>query len=92
MTVDEMLHRMSSRELAEWMAFSELEPFGGQQEDGRFGVIACLIASIYRGKNSPVPSPGDFFASLKSDKSERHQQTEESMKRVLFRTAKGRKP
>jgi len=34
MTVDEMLRRMSSREITEWMAFSELEPFGGIQEDG----------------------------------------------------------
>ena len=89
MTVDEMLHRMSSRELAEWMAFSELEPFGGQQEDGRFGVIACLIASIYRGKNSPVPSPGDFFTSLKVDGSEKPQQTEADMKRILLRAGKG---
>jgi hypothetical protein len=48
MTVEEMLSRMSSMELAEWIAFSKVEPIGDEREDIRIGMLATLWANINR--------------------------------------------
>lgn len=36
MTVSELLDRVSSRELTEWMVYAELEPFGPLVDDDRW--------------------------------------------------------
>lgn len=42
----ELQARMSSQEFAEWMAYAQIEPFGGSRADLRFAMIATLIAGI----------------------------------------------
>lgn len=50
---------MSNRELAEWMAYSTLEPFGPLREDYRSGRICATIANV--GGVKKTMSPDDFF-------------------------------
>ena len=54
---------MSSRELAEWMAFFELEPWGTEVEDWRAGLIASTVANAMRDKKSRRKpyEPEDFM-------------------------------
>ena len=54
---------MSSRELAEWMAFFELEPWGTEVEDWRAGLIASTVANANRDqKRRRRPyEPQDFM-------------------------------
>ncbi len=48
MTVRELLNRISSRELSEWMAFYAVEPWGCQVDDQRTGLVASVIANVNR--------------------------------------------
>ncbi len=63
MTVEELLHRISSRELAEWMAFYSLEPFGEERADLRAAIIATTVANAARDpKRRRRPfRPADFM-------------------------------
>lgn len=63
MTVGEMLTRMSSRELSEWMAYANLEPFGEERADLRAGIVASVIANANRDpKRQPKAfQPSDFM-------------------------------
>lgn len=63
MTVEEMLTRMSSRELTEWMAYAQLEPFGEARGDLRAGIVASTIANANRdAKKQPHPyTPHQFM-------------------------------
>ena len=61
MTVYEMLERISSAELAEWMAYYAFEPFGPRQEDYRAGIIAAPICNAYKASGVRSMRPTDFF-------------------------------
>lgn len=69
MTVAELGRRVSSAEFTDWLAYAEVEPFGPVREDERAGVVASVIANVYRDrKRKPEPFvPGDFFASAAPD-------------------------
>lgn len=62
-TVAELLSRVSSHELTEWMAYYGLEPWGEEREDYRAGVQVSTLANIHRDKEKrPQPfGPWDFF-------------------------------
>ena len=61
MTVGELLQRMSSRELSEWMAFFTLEPWGTEVEDWRFAMVASTIRNVFRGPKDRPSQPKDFM-------------------------------
>jgi len=61
MTVGDLLHRMSSRELTEWMAYYALEPFGEERGDMRAGIVASTLYNVHRGPKSKAASPEDFM-------------------------------
>ena len=67
MTVRELLARIDSKELSEWMAYYELNPFGTVRDDLQAGIIASTIANVNRGKNdksfSLVNTPGEITCS-----------------------------
>jgi hypothetical protein len=52
---------MSSREFAEWRAYSTLEPFGEEISNWRAGMLASVIASVFGGKKSKAFQPQDFY-------------------------------
>jgi len=48
MTVGELLDRVSSRELAEWMAYDRMSPIGTDRADIQTGIIASTVANSTR--------------------------------------------
>ncbi len=50
MTVRELLLKIDSKELSEWIAFYKIEPFGGEIEDFRSARMAAMFANVNRGK------------------------------------------
>ena len=80
----EMLARMDSRELAEWAAFYQVEPFGEIREDLRAGIIAATTANCHRGKGGKPFEPKDFMPLI-----EKAGQSEDEMKRMLMRANRG---
>ena len=73
MTVRQLLETMDAHELAEWMAYDKLEPFGEVRADIRAAIIAHTIASVWT-KHPPeleaflpfVEKPTQTFAEMKS--------------------------
>ncbi len=76
MTVTELLGRISSRELAEWMAFEQLEPFGRRAEYVGHALVASTIANVNRGKDQKPYEIEDFLPQYAE---EQEDQTEEEM-------------
>ena len=54
---------ISSRELSEWMAFYNIEPFGDDIANFRQAMTTCMIANTHRdSKKKPTPFKiGDFM-------------------------------
>lgn len=61
MPVRELLSRIGSDELTEWMAFYGLEPFGDFRADFRSGILASTIANAHRTKDAKAFTPEDFM-------------------------------
>lgn len=63
MTVKELLARIDSRELSEWMVYFNLEPWGTEVEDWRAGMVASTIANVNRDekKRKKPFEPKDFI-------------------------------
>lgn len=59
-TRNELLSRISSKELQEWKAYYNLEPFGGEADDYRAAIGASTFANVYRKKGSKALGPSDF--------------------------------
>jgi hypothetical protein len=57
---------LSARELREWIAFSEIEPFGSEAEFWRAGIVAATIANTARDRErKPDPfTARDFMPRL----------------------------
>ncbi len=83
MTVGELLQKISSRELSEWMAFFSLEPWGTEVEDWRAGLIAATIANANRDskKRRRPYEPQDFMP--KYEKPQAEEQSWEEQARIL---------
>ena len=67
MTVEELLRRISARELTEWMAYFELEPsgmpqFADAQAEYRAALITSMIANTHRDAKKRKPfEPTEFM-------------------------------
>ena len=64
-TVAELLDRISARELSEWLAYEQLEPFGPRATNLNFGLIASSVLNCHLKKSSDTIRPeqmalGDF--------------------------------
>jgi hypothetical protein len=51
---------MDSREMSEWQAYFELEPFGQRREDYQFYSLMALLCNINSARNSREVKPTDF--------------------------------
>jgi len=61
MTVAEMLARISSAELTEWMAYEQVSgPLGGERDDVLMAILAAVVANGNRGKGRKV-KPKDLL-------------------------------
>ncbi len=83
MTVKEMLQRIDSTELAEWMAYYGLEPFGQEREALHAGIIAATVANANAAKGKTY-QPSDFMPDF-----ERKGQTADDMRAILNAMAGG---
>lgn len=83
MTVGELLARISSQELSEWMIFFRLEPWGCEVEDSRAGIVAATVANVNRDKKARGKpyAPGDFMP--KYDAPPKPAQTVQDQERVM---------
>ena len=62
MTVGELLDRISSRELSEWMAYYMLEPFGAERDNLHAGLVAAMVHNVNRDpKRGKAADPKDFM-------------------------------
>jgi hypothetical protein len=59
-TVPEAQARCNSNELTEWMAFSRLEPWGGEAEDLRWSLLLAMFINAHRGKHTRRFTAADF--------------------------------
>lgn len=77
MTVGELLARISSRELTEWMVYFGLEgPTGDARADWRAGMVASTIANANRDpKKRPQPFRPEEFVPTFGPDGERPEQT-----------------
>ena len=67
MTVGELLARISSKELTEWMVFYGYEPFGYQTQLLGHGIVASTLANIHRKKGTKAFLPSDFMPEFAGD-------------------------
>jgi len=70
MTVRELLARISSRELTEWQAYYNIEPFGAVRADTHAAIIASTVANTARDvKRKPKPfTPAEFMPNFGREK------------------------
>ncbi len=65
MTVGELLARVSSRELTEWMVYERVAgPLGGRRGDIQSAIIAATIVNSKRGKGKKAVQPADFMPTF----------------------------
>lgn len=62
-----MLATITERELAEQMAFYQIEPWGPERADFQSAQICALLANIHRKKNASTVKPLDFMPFVKED-------------------------
>lgn len=71
----ELLERISSREIMEWIAFSQLEPFGSEANFLGHAITSTVIANVNRAKGQKAYEPEDFMPQFE----DRDPQTVEEM-------------
>ena len=59
--VRDLLARIGSDELTEWMAFYQMEPFGDFRADVRSGIVAATFANANRARDAKPFTPEDFM-------------------------------
>ena len=85
MTVRELLARIDSHELSEWIEYYKTDPFGNARSDLQSGIIAATIANVNRGKNTQSYQPSDFMPLQEKPKQE-----ESDMQEVMNIMARGK--
>lgn len=63
----EMLRRMDSAELTEWMAFAQVEPFGAETQYYGQAINSQLIANINRKQGSKAYKAEDFMPRFEQE-------------------------
>ena len=68
MTRAELLNRISSHELTEWMVYGQIEPFG--QETQYFGpaITSSILANVNRKKGTKPAKVDDFMPKFEQVK------------------------
>lgn len=54
-----MLERLTSRQVAEWHEYYNIEPWGWRQDWLRAGLVTATIANVHRKKGKPAIKPED---------------------------------
>ena len=77
--------RLTSRHVSEWMAYSQLEPFGERHRDMSFGILGALVANMFRGSDKPAYGIEKFMVPTWEARQPKQpkKQTAEQIKSVL---------
>lgn len=67
-SVKELLSRVGSKELSEWIAYYRLDPFGQERADMRAAVVASIIANVNRDKKQKPYTMMDFMLNFEPPK------------------------
>ena len=81
----ELLDRISSAELTEWMAYFKLEPFGTEVDMLGHAITSATIANTNRAKGHKAFEPSDFMPDF--EKESKSQSTEEMIQFAEYMTA-----
>ena len=68
MLVGELLQRISSREITEWMAFWQLEPFGADMNFLGHAITSTTVANVNRQKGQTAYDVEDFMPNFEGKK------------------------
>jgi len=88
MTVRELLARIDSRELAEWIQFHCMSPIGDERGDLQAGIVAATIANCNTGKSGKAFQPIDFMP-ITDGETRTSEQSSDDMKSILDAMVKG---
>jgi hypothetical protein len=61
-----MEKELTSHQIAEWIAYDRLEPFGEPRADLRNAILCRLVASLVSTKEHPAPAIKDFMPDFDS--------------------------
>ena len=91
MTVGELLARISSRELSEWIVYFEMEPFGEERADLRAGIVAATVANTARDTKRRVRplEPKEFMPVFERERPRQSWQEQLEIVRMLNAAAGG---
>ena len=82
MTVREMLARMDSRELSEWIAWYNFEPFGEERADMRSAIIACVVHNTQCTKKTQMKKVSDFMPKFRPPEPMDWQEIKETLRKM----------
>lgn len=76
---------LSARQLAGWISYSRLEPFGEERADLRSANICQILAETNRNpkKRTKPFTTKDFMPDFLSDEDEKPVQSADEMKKIL---------
>lgn len=57
---------LSSKDVTDWLAFFEGQPFGPARDDERFGVLAALLKNQHRSQREKAYVGSDFFPNFET--------------------------
>lgn len=75
---------MTSREFAEWVAYSRIEPFGQPRQDYGHALVASVIYNMLRDSKASPMQPDDFVPIFNEfDLAEREDAQQEALRSKL---------
>jgi len=76
---------LTARQLEEWIEYADLEPFGEERADLRAGMVAAVVANVYRDpKARPKPyRPIDFMPLVNEQPKARTPEEQLSVARMM---------
>ncbi len=82
-TVGELLERLDSYELTEWMIFDGIEPIGDWRLDYNSGMICSLFANANRRKGADAFSPSDFMPFVPKEEKSMEEKAMEGFAKLM---------
>ena len=61
--IKRLLKEIDSRDITDYIAYYQIEPFGTEQDFLQAGIVASTVANVNRGKNTQPFKPQDFVPS-----------------------------
>lgn len=81
-----MLRVLTAGQIAEWMAYFNLEPWGDRHRDQNLALVAAKFANGMRGKDSRIVGIEDFMITTELD--EKHEQANDQAAINIFKSFK----